>query len=36
MQFYDQGNCCLLHAGFFLGLLFDPKNGDDMFLQNAG
>jgi hypothetical protein len=22
----------LLHAGFFLGLFFDPEDGDDMFL----
>jgi hypothetical protein len=24
------------HAGFFLGLFFNPKNGVDMFLQNVG
>jgi hypothetical protein len=28
--------CCLLHAGFLLGLLFDPENRDDMFLRNVG
>jgi hypothetical protein len=24
--------CCLLHAGFLLGLFFDPENGCYMFL----
>jgi hypothetical protein len=24
--------CYLLHAGFFLGLLFDPEDEGDMFL----
>jgi hypothetical protein len=28
--------CCLLHAGFLLGLPFNPKNGGDMFLRNVG
>jgi hypothetical protein len=28
--------CCLLHAGFLLGLLFSPYDGGDMLLQNAG
>jgi hypothetical protein len=23
-----------LHAGFLLGLFFDPEDGDDMFLRN--
>jgi hypothetical protein len=27
--------CCLFHAGFLLGLLFDPKQREDMFFQNA-
>jgi hypothetical protein len=27
---------CLLHAGFFLGLLFNPEDGDDIFLRNIG
>jgi hypothetical protein len=26
----------LLVPGFLLGLLFDPENGDDMFLRNVG
>jgi hypothetical protein len=26
--------CCLLRAGFLLGLLFNPEDGSDMFLQN--
>jgi hypothetical protein len=31
-------NLCLLllHAGFLLGLLFNPGDGGDMFLQNIG
>jgi hypothetical protein len=24
-----------LHAGFLLGLFFNPENGADMFLQNV-
>jgi hypothetical protein len=27
---------CLLHAGFLIGLLFDPENGGDVFLWNVG
>jgi hypothetical protein len=27
--------CCLLHAGFLLDLLFNPKDGGDMFLRNV-
>jgi hypothetical protein len=26
----------VLLAGFFLGSLFDPEDGGDMFLQNVG
>jgi hypothetical protein len=26
----------LLHADFWLGLFFDPEDGGDMFLRNAG
>jgi hypothetical protein len=25
---------CQLYAGFLLGLLFDPEDGRDMYLQN--
>jgi hypothetical protein len=28
--------CYLLHASFLICLLFDPEDGDDMFLQNTG
>jgi hypothetical protein len=24
------------HAGFLLGLSFDPEDGDDIFLRNVG
>jgi hypothetical protein len=27
--------CCLLHAGFLLGLLLNPEDGTDMFLRNV-
>jgi hypothetical protein len=27
--------CCLLHAAFLFGLLFNPEDGGDMLLQNA-
>jgi hypothetical protein len=27
--------CCLLHAGFLLGLFFNPQDGGNMFLQIA-
>jgi hypothetical protein len=26
---------CLLHAGFLLGLFFNPEDGSDMFLRNV-
>jgi hypothetical protein len=28
--------CCLLHAGFLLGLIFNPEDGGDMILRNVG
>jgi hypothetical protein len=28
----DGSACHLLHAGFLLGLFFDPEDGSDMFL----
>jgi hypothetical protein len=28
--------CCLLHVGFLPGLLLDPEDGGDVFLQNDG
>jgi hypothetical protein len=28
--------CCLLHAGFFLGLFVDPEDGGDMFPRDVG
>jgi hypothetical protein len=28
-------HCCLLHAGFLLGLFFDPEYGGDIFLRNV-
>jgi hypothetical protein len=28
--------CYLLHAGFFLGLFFNPEDGSNIFLKNVG
>jgi hypothetical protein len=28
--------CCLLHAGYFLGLLFNLEDRREMFLRNIG
>jgi hypothetical protein len=34
---YTELACYLPHVGFFLGLFFDPEDGDDVFLdQNNG
>jgi hypothetical protein len=30
-----QSVCYPIRAGFFLGFLFDPENGGDMFLRNV-
>jgi hypothetical protein len=27
--------CYLIHAGFFLGLFFDPEDGGNIFLRNV-
>jgi hypothetical protein len=32
----QSSNCCLLHADFLLDFLFNPEDGHDMFLWNAG
>jgi hypothetical protein len=29
-------DCCLLQAGFLLGLFFDGKDEGEMFLRNVG
>jgi hypothetical protein len=28
--------CCLLHAGFLLGLFFNPEDKGDISLRNVG
>jgi hypothetical protein len=30
------GGTCRIHAGFLLGLFFDPEYGGDLFLRNVG
>jgi hypothetical protein len=32
----QHGICCLLHAGFFLGLFFDLEDGGDILSRNIG
>jgi hypothetical protein len=32
----DISACYLLHAGLFLGLIFDIEDGGDMFFRNVG
>jgi hypothetical protein len=33
----EQGSACyLLQDGFLIGLFFEPEDGGDMFLRNAG
>jgi hypothetical protein len=34
-QAANRPSCSLLHAGFLIGLLFNPENGY-IFLRNAG
>jgi hypothetical protein len=31
----QQQACCLLHAGFLPGLLYNPEDEEDMFLRNV-
>jgi hypothetical protein len=31
-----QGTTCLMLVGFLLGVLFNPEDGGEIFLQNAG
>jgi hypothetical protein len=33
---YDANKQNSLHAGFLLGILFSPEDGDDIFLRNIG
>jgi hypothetical protein len=32
----SQASCYLLHASYLLGPLFDPEDGDKIFIQNVG
>jgi hypothetical protein len=34
--FWDIKLATCFHAGFLLGLFFDPEDGGDMFLRNVG
>jgi hypothetical protein len=36
-EYINQSSACyLLHAGFFIGFLFNAEDKGDMFLQNIG
>jgi hypothetical protein len=35
MQSVKSSACCLLHAGFFLRLFFDPEDGGDMSFETS-
>jgi hypothetical protein len=34
-MFWDIKPCFLIHAGFSLGLFYDPEDGSDIFLRNV-
>jgi hypothetical protein len=35
-EYYSDYFGICFHAGFLLGLFFDPEDGGDMFLRNVG
>jgi hypothetical protein len=36
MRHKQSSACCVVHGGIFRGVLFNPEDGDDVFLQNSG